>query len=286
LNRLSKDIEAIDQNLWILMFLSTIAVSGALGALAFLCYTDQRMLILAIPLIILYFFILKYYQRSNIEFKRFESTNRSPLYAHVSETLAGISTVKAYGIESLFIEKQRRLMDISNIPTFLRLFASVWISLRLSILSATLTLTLSLLGVTSALDPELIGVSLTYALSFSGSLQLLLFASAQLENEFNSVERLQVYCEELPYEAPTSSQKDPSAAQWPLRGEMDFQTISLSYPSRPDTLILKKLTFSVKAGEKVGVIGRTGSGKSTLMTALFRLVELAEGSIEIDGIGM
>ncbi len=268
------------------MFLSTIAVSGALGALAFLCYTDQRMLILAIPLIILYFFILKYYQRSNIEFKRFESTNRSPLYAHVSETLAGISTVKAYGIESLFIEKQRRLMDISNIPTFLRLFASVWISLRLSILSATLTLTLSLLGVTSALDPELIGVSLTYALSFSGSLQLLLFASAQLENEFNSVERLQVYCEELPYEAPTSSQKDPSAAQWPLRGEMDFQTISLSYPSRPDTLILKKLTFSVKAGEKVGVIGRTGSGKSTLMTALFRLVELAEGSIEIDGIGM
>ena len=285
LNRMSKDIESIDQNLWILMFLSTIAVSGAFASLCFLCYVEQRMLALALPLSILYFFILKYYQRSNIEFKRFESNNRSPLYAHVSETLAGISTVKAYGVEADFVRKQRTLMDESNVPTFLRLMAAVWVSMRIGILSSLLTLLLSLLGTSSAIEPSLIGLSLTYAIGFAGQLGLLLFASSQLENEFNSVERLKVFCEDLPFESSSTLEADPSPSQWPSRGVISFKNVSLSYPSRPDVLILKHLDFDISAGEKVGIIGRTGSGKSTIMTALFRLVELLEGSITIDDKG-
>ncbi len=262
----------------------TIGFSGALSSLAFLSYTDLRMLYLVIPLSIIYFFILKYYQRSNIEFKRFESNNRSPLYAHISETLAGISTVKAYGVEDKFIEKQRRLMDVSNIPTFLRLMASVWVSLRIELLSSTLTLTLALLGVLSAGDAALIGLSLTYAIGFAGLLSLLLFSSSQLENEFNSIERLTVYCDQLPQEPEEENANDPNETQWPSIGAIEMKDISLSYPSRPDVLILKNLSFTVKPGENVGIIGRTGSGKSTLMTAIYRLVELANGSISIDGL--
>lgn len=87
LNRVSKDIEAVDQQIWIILFLSTISCAGALSSMAFLCYVDQRMIALVVPLVGIYFFFLKYYQRSNIEFKRFESLHRSPLNAHISETL-------------------------------------------------------------------------------------------------------------------------------------------------------------------------------------------------------
>jgi ABC-type multidrug transport system fused ATPase/permease subunit len=173
-------------------------------------------------------------------------------------------------------------MDESNIPTFLRLMASVWVNMRLGVLSSLLTLLLCLLGTGSAIEPSLIGVSLTYAIGFAGQLGLLLFASSQLENEFNSVERLKVFCEDLPKEASKRLEADPSPSQWPTNGVITFDNVSLSYPSRPDVLILKNLKFEVKAGEKVGIIGRTGSGKSTIMTALFRLIELINGSIYID----
>ena len=109
----------------IMLFLTTIALSGSLSSLAFLCYVDQRMIILAVPLLILYFFMLKYFQKSNIELKRFEATSKSPLYAHVSETLGGISTLKAFGVEESFAIKQRKLMDEANGPTFLRLMVGV-----------------------------------------------------------------------------------------------------------------------------------------------------------------
>jgi ATP-binding cassette, subfamily C (CFTR/MRP), member 1 len=294
LNRLSKDIESVDQNLWILLFLTTIAISGTISSLAFLCYVDLRMLFLAIPLLILYSFILIYYQRSNIELKRFEATYRSPLYSHVSETLVGISTVKAFGVKDSFIAKQMTLMDHSNQPTFLKMMAQWWINLRLNMISSVLTLVLALLGVTSSnsdnpfqpgnsgIDPNLIGVALTYALGFAATLQLLLFASSQLENEFNSVERLQVYCEQLPSEPALVREGDKDFV---VKGKVEFCNVTLAYPSRPDIDILKNLSFIIPPGEKVGVIGRTGSGKSTLMTALFRLVELKEGCIKIDGQG-
>jgi ABC-type multidrug transport system fused ATPase/permease subunit len=288
LNRMSKDIESVDQNIWIILFLATIAFAGALSSLVFLSYVDYRMLYLVVPLVVIYFFILKYYQRSNIEFKRFESNNRSPLYAHISETLVGVSTVKAFGVVDEFVQKQRRLMNVSNAPTFLRLFAQVWVSLRLELLGSTLTVTLALLGVSAAdssslENAALIGLSLTYAIGFAGLLNLLLFSTSQLENEFNSIERLSVYCDELPQESDEVKDIDPKE-QWPQTGAISFENVNLSYPSRPDVLILKDLSFSVRPGEKVGIIGRTGSGKSTLMTALYRLVELVGGKIEIDRI--
>lgn len=153
-------------------------------------------------------------------------------------------------------------------------------------LSSSLTLLLCILGSTSSLDPSIVGLSLIYAISFINILSLLLTSSSQLENEFNSVERLDAYCEKMPEEAAAvlASDKELLSTAWPTKGEIVFDQISLSYPSRPDVLILKKLSLKVNAAEKVGVIGRTGSGKSTLMTALFRLVDLKSGSISIDGV--
>ena len=92
------------------------------------------------------------------------------------------------------------------------------------------------------------------------------------------------YCYNLPNEAPRQLPTDPSADEWPRSGVIEFKELDLAYEQRPDYNVLKKLSFTIKAGEKVGLIGRTGSGKTTLLSALFRLVEAKSGSIEIDGI--
>jgi ATP-binding cassette, subfamily C (CFTR/MRP), member 1 len=240
---------------------------------------------IVVPLFVLYGAMLVLYQRSNREFKRFESTYRSPLYSHVSETLAGLSTVKAYGTETQFVLRQRYLMDESNTPAYMRLGAAIWIGIRMEVLSTLLTLVLCILGVTSAIAGAQIGLALTYSTGITGLLNLLLISTTQLETEFNSVERLTVYCDQLPQEKPAHIDGDPDVAAWPSQGKISFKNITLSYPSRPDVLILKDLSLEVNPGEKVGVIGRTGSGKSTLMTALFRIVELKSGSIHIDDQG-
>lgn len=285
LNRMSKDIESVDQQIWIISFLATISIAGLLASASLLIYTNQIMVALVVPLFCIYGAMLVYYQRSNREFKRFESTFRSPLYSHVSETLAGLATIKAYGTEGQFINKQRVLMDDSNTPAYMRLSAAIWIGIRMEVLSTLLTLTLSLLGVSSSSNPSLIGLALTYSGGITGLLNLLLISTSQLETEFNSVERLSVYCDEIAQESPAHFDNDPGISEWPSCGKISFRNISLAYPSRPDILILKELSLDIKAGEKVGVIGRTGSGKSTLMTALFRIVELKEGTILIDGQG-
>jgi ATP-binding cassette, subfamily C (CFTR/MRP), member 1 len=161
LNRLSKDIESMDQMLWMILFFAMFMLSQAVSTLIFLIYLDYRLSALVIPLTILYFFILKYYQKSNIEFKRFESSNKSPLYAHISETLSGLAAVKAFGVQKPFIAKQRRLMDFSNVPTFLRLLGFVWVSIRLQLLSSTVVLAMCILGISSNNDPALMGLAIS-----------------------------------------------------------------------------------------------------------------------------
>ena len=161
LNRLSKDIESMDQMLWMILFFAMFMLSQAVTTLIFLIYLDFRLSALVIPLTILYFFILKYYQKSNIEFKRFESSNKSPLYAHISETLTGLAAVKAFGVQKSFVSKQRRLMDFSNVPTFLRLLGFVWVSIRLQLLSSTVVLVMCILGISSKNDPALMGLAIS-----------------------------------------------------------------------------------------------------------------------------
>ncbi|KAJ3322956.1 hypothetical protein HDV06_002615 [Boothiomyces sp. JEL0866] len=286
LNRMSKDIESMDQEIWIMIYLVVLSITSLASSIALLIYVEYKLLVIIAPLVIIFYYMIIYFQRSNREFKRFESTNRSPLYSHVSETMAGIATVKAYGVEKQFIEKERMLINESNIPTFLRLFASTWIAMRMEILTSLMTLMLCIFGTIYSDDASLIGLALTYTVTFAGLLSLLLMASTQLENAFNSVERLSVYCEQLPREAELKTSHDPSLEQWPSVGNIEFKNIVMAYPSRPDLPVLKDITFDIKAGEKIGIIGRTGSGKSSLMTALFRIVELSSGSITIDGVNI
>ena len=115
-------------------------------------------------------------------------------------------------------------------------------------------------------------------------LSALLFALSQLETEFNAVERLKSYCDDIPQELEMTKPTDPDLITWPINGAIEFRNVSFAYPSNPELLILKHLNFNINAGEKIGIVGRTGSGKSTLTNALFRLSKLNHGTILIDGL--
>ncbi|KAI8847504.1 P-loop containing nucleoside triphosphate hydrolase protein [Chytridium lagenaria] len=283
LNRFSKDIEAIDQQIWIFYFFVIFSTGSLLAATALIAYVAPYLLFLVAPLLVVYYFILRFYRATIREVKRLDSNERSPLYAHISETLSGVSSVRAFRVEDQFIAKQRRLLDLSNSPSYIYSCTSIWLSIRIEIIAGLIIFSLGLLGVTSAINPALIGLSLSYALNIVEDIGFLLKSIANLESEMNAVERLDTYATSLPQEAPEQLPSDPKKDDWPQTGRIVIRNLEVRYPSRPDHAVIKDLNLEINPGEKIGVVGRTGSGKSTLLTTLFRLVEPHSGTIEIDG---
>ncbi|KAL2913256.1 hypothetical protein HK105_207258 [Polyrhizophydium stewartii] len=284
LNRMSKDIEVVDNQLSMTVFFFFVGLCFCIAQIVVVIYASPYMLILMSVIALIFVFMFSLYQRSNRELRRLMSIERSPLLAHVSETLSGMITVRACAAQDRFLERQRVLLDRSNRPPYYRFMATIWLHLRMEAMSATVTLLLGLLGIYNLVGPSAIGLALSYSTSLGISINMVLTDAANLEAEFSTVERLNHYITYLPEEARREFDTDPKEKEWPTAGAIDISELDVAYPSRPDHPVIKNLTLEVKPGEKVGVVGRTGSGKSTLMTALFRIVESSKGSIKIDGV--
>ncbi|KAI8817409.1 P-loop containing nucleoside triphosphate hydrolase protein [Fimicolochytrium jonesii] len=283
LNRFSKDVEQVDFELWNDVNITVFCMAAILSSLIVMAIVSPFTLCLFVPVCVGYWFILGYYRASFRELKRLDSVLRSPLYSHISETLTGLTTIRAYHAEGKFIDRQRVLMDKSTAPFYLKLTSAIWISLRLELSTSLIVLLLALLGTYGAISTSLLGLAFSYAIPLTMTINMVLTSFADLESDMNSIERLAEYAQDLPQEPPAIMPKDPDAAEWPTVGAIAFKNLELRYPSRPDHAVLRDLSLTIKPGEKIGIIGRTGSGKSTLLTALFRLVEPSKGSIVIDG---
>ncbi|KAI9352529.1 P-loop containing nucleoside triphosphate hydrolase protein [Zopfochytrium polystomum] len=285
LNRFSKDISVLDEHMWPIYYLLVLNATALLGSLGLIIANFPVILALVVPLGGIYYVLMLFYRSSKRELKRLDSIQRSPLNAHISETLAGIPSVRAYKAETHFIERQRLLTDLSNAPNYLYNCTAIWISLRIEILAALLTLVIASLGVSGKVDSSSIGLTLTYALGVIDSVGMLIKAFAEVESEMNSIERLDYYGKYIPVEALAELPSDPDAS-WPSEGAIEISNLEVRYPSRPDHPVIKDFSISVRPGEKIGVVGRTGSGKSTLLTVIFRLVEPTAGTIRIDGVNI
>lgn len=284
MNRFSKDMEGVDQDLSSMASAVFRCVLGALSTTILIAYITPMFLVFACFIVVLYWIIGSLYLTMSREVKRIDSISKSPIYQHFGETLSGVSTIRAYGVGDRFIEDNLAKVDNNNRPFFYLWVANRWLSFRIDFAGSLVSFFAAAMIILSVhrLDAGLAGLSLSYALTFNDYVLWIVRLYAVVEMNMNSVERLQEYMN-LDKEAPAVIPDSRPPSDWPSKGEIKVSNLSLRYaPDLP--LVIKNVSFEVPAHSKIGIVGRTGAGKSTIITAFFRFLEADSGSIIIDGI--
>ncbi|XP_067295978.1 ATP-binding cassette sub-family C member 12 [Pseudorasbora parva] len=285
-NRFSKDQDEVDAVLPFNMenFLQFCLI--VTFTILIICVVFPYLLIAVVVLGVIFATILYVFQRSIRQMKRMENVSRSPWISLTTSTIQGLSTIHAYDKRKQYIEQFKMLSDTNSNHFMLFNCGTRWLSFWLDFLSATVTLMVSLFVVLSpnnAINPSLKGLALSYTIQLTGILQFVVRLSTELEAKFTSVERLLEYITSCESEGPRSVKDAHIPAGWPLEGAITFKNYSMRY--RDNTpIVLNNLHINIKPGEKLGIVGRTGSGKSSLGVALFRLAEPAKGTILIDDV--
>ena len=216
---------------------------------------------------------------------RLEAISRSPIYSEFSQALTGVNSIRAYKDDKRFIDTLELRLDQNSVAGVTQQLAGQWLAIRLDILGALISFFIALITATSQgfIPAEFLALGLSYSFQLTTFLKFAVRMSATLEAQMNAVERIKFYIDEIEQEGTVDelAEKDiPS--NWPEKGVIKSNNICLRYREGP--LVLKGITVEVYSGEKIGVVGRTGSGKSSLMNALYRIHELSDGSLLIDDI--
>ncbi|KAG0351394.1 hypothetical protein BGZ54_003269 [Gamsiella multidivaricata] len=285
INRFSKDVDACDNLLSESYRMFTGTASIVLSTFILISVIFPYFLIPLVPMLIFYYYAAIYYRASSRELKRLDSILRSSLYAHFSETLSGLATIRAYRVQDRFMENNEYFIDMENRPYFMSYSIQRWLGVRLETIANTLVLCTSLLGVCGRynIDAATIGLVLSYSMSVTGTFNWCVRQYAEVENNMNAVERLHHYADKLQVEAAAIVPDNRPDESWPRTGAISIRNLEMRYrPELPS--VLHDLSLDIQGGEKIGVVGRTGAGKSSIMMALFRLVEPTKGTMVIDGV--
>uniref|UniRef100_A0A1B6GY24 ABC transporter domain-containing protein n=1 Tax=Cuerna arida TaxID=1464854 RepID=A0A1B6GY24_9HEMI len=281
-NLFSKDMDEVDAHLPFTLECMLEDGCSLIFAILFICLVFPWFIIPLVVLSILFFTVSRIFRVAVRDLKRLENTSRSPIFSSVSTTVQGLSTIHAFNKENDFISKFTNTFDLNSTCLYMSTSAIRWLALRVDTLSVVITLITAFLSVLlhNQVAPAMMGLAIAYAASISGIFQYVIRMVAEAETRFISVERITSYLESLKVEGGSGPKGKPWEG-WPQRGNINFNKVCLQYRSSLPT-VLHEVTFKVKDCEKLGIVGRTGSGKSSLTTALFRLVELSAGTVEID----
>ncbi|RKF73241.1 ATP-dependent bile acid permease [Golovinomyces cichoracearum] len=282
MNRFSKDLQTIDQEVAPISIGMMSCILAILVTIALVTFITPLFLFAAIPIGLMYVFVSMFYLRSSRDLKRIESVQRSPLFQHFGETLNGIVTIRAFGDEKRFTRENLLIINTHNRP-FIYLWATNrWLSFRMDLIGDLVAFAAAALVVMSIgkIDAGSAGLSLTYAISFTENMLWLTRLYALNEQNMNSVERIKEYLE-VEQEADAVIEETKPAPNWPSQGSIEFINYTTRYRKDLDP-VLKNISFKIRPGEKVGIVGRTGAGKSSLALALFRGLEAEKGKILID----
>lgn len=284
-NRFSKDVQTMDNELTDAMRIFYLTFTMIISVMVLIIVFFHYFAAALAPLAVMFLLATSFYRASARELKRYEALLRSTVFAQFSEAVLGISTIRAYGLAPYFSQRLRASLDEMDGAYFLTFGNQRWLSVRLDAIGNLMVLVTGLLVVTDGkkISPSIAGLVLSYILSIVGMLQFTIRQLAEVENDMNSTERIHYYGTQLPQEAPLHVSGRGVSATWPEMGAITFDNVRMRY--RPELpLVLRDLTLDIRGGERVGIVGRTGAGKSSIMAALFRLTELTGGRIMIDGV--
>lgn len=282
-NRFSRDVDVMDNNLTDALRMYFLTLCMIISVFALIIAFFYYFAIALVPLAVLFILAASYYRASAREVKRYESVLRSVVFAKFGEGLSGVASIRAYGLQQRFIDDLQHAINEMNAAYYLTFSNQRWLSVRLDTIGNALVFTTGILVVTSrfSVSPSIGGLVLSYILSIVQMLQFTVRQLAEVENGMNAVERLQYYGTKLEEEAPEHTiEVRPT---WPEKGEIEFTDVKMQYRANLP-LVLQGLTMHVRGGERIGIVGRTGAGKSSIMSTLFRLVEISGGRIVIDGV--
>ncbi|RLV95999.1 Oligomycin resistance ATP-dependent permease YOR1 [Spathaspora sp. JA1] len=285
LNRFTKDTDVLDNEISENLRLFCNSAAQLVGIIVLIVIYIPWIAI-ALPVVgVVFILIANYYQASNREVKRLEAILRSFVFNNVNEVLSGIGTIKAYNCQARFSQICNDLVNRANEATFIVFANQRWIGIQLEMVASCFVCLVSLLCCFKVfdLDPSSVGLLMTYTISIASELSSIIRTFTEVENYMNSVERLCHYALKLPQEAAYTIDSTEPPKNWPREGVIEFVKVNMKYRLELP-LILKDLSFKVESCEKIGICGRTGAGKSSIMTALYRLSELESGRIMIDRI--
>ncbi|XP_077783406.1 multidrug resistance-associated protein 1-like isoform X1 [Podarcis muralis] len=283
INRFTKDMFIVDIRFHYYLRTWLNCTLDVVGTILVIVYTSPLFLLGVIPLGYLYFTVQRYYIASSRQIRRLSGATQTPIISHFSETLVGVSTIRAFGHQERFLNQNKDVVNENMVCFYNNVISNRWLAVRLEFLGNLMVFLAALLAVFagSKVDSATVGLSITYALNITQSLNFWVRKACEIETNAVAIERVCEY-EKTDKEAPWILSNRPPAG-WPKEGIIQFVNFQARY--RPDLdLALRDVTFQSCKEEKIGIIGRTGAGKSTLTNSLFRIIERAGGKIIIDGI--
>ncbi|KZW03562.1 hypothetical protein EXIGLDRAFT_721773 [Exidia glandulosa HHB12029] len=282
LNRFAKDIDTVDTGLSFYVQMVGDQLISFTISIGFIAYGVPPFLIAAIFLGYLHYYVANGYIKTSRDLNRLESTLRSPIISAFGELLVGVATVRAFGDEKRFMRALFTRLDKCQAAFYYTWMTNFWLRFRFGILGSLTFLFTAMLALSIGLTPGLAAIVITQAQGVLGTIYWGMRAYVEAEQAFNGIERISEYIE-LPPEPPRIAEKRPPQ-NWPTeQGGIEFDDVVIKYAPDLDP-VLKNLSFKITAKEKIGLVGRTGSGKSTMALSLFRFVDPTQGKIAIDDV--
>ncbi|XP_045873885.1 ATP-binding cassette sub-family C member 8 isoform X6 [Meles meles] len=287
LNRFSADCNTIDQHIPSTLECLSRSTLLCVSALAVISYVTPVFLVALLPLAVVCYFIQKYFRVASRDLQQLDDTTQLPLLSHFAETVEGLTTIRAFRYEAKFQQKLLEYTDSNNIASLFLTAANRWLEVRMEYIGACVVLIAAVTSISNSLHRELsaglVGLGLTYALMVSNYLNWMVRNLADMEIQLGAVKRIHglLKTEAESYEGLLAPSLIPK--NWPDQGKIQIQNLSVRYDSSLKP-VLKHVNALISPGQKIGICGRTGSGKSSFSLAFFRMVDMFEGRIIIDGI--
>ncbi|XP_019485910.1 PREDICTED: ATP-binding cassette sub-family C member 9 [Hipposideros armiger] len=283
LNRFSADTNIIDQHIPPTLESLTRSTLLCLSAIGMISYATPVFLVALVPLGVAFYFIQKYFRVASKDLQELDDSTQLPLLCHFSETAEGLTTIRAFRHETRFKQRMLELTDTNNIAYLFLSAANRWLEVRTDYLGACIVLTASIASISGSSSSGLVGLGLLYALTITNYLNWVVRNLADLEVQMGAVKKVNSFLtmESENYEGTMDPSQVPE--HWPQEGEIKIHDLCVRYENNLKP-VLKHVKAYIKPGQKVGICGRTGSGKSSLSLAFFRMVDIFDGKIVIDGI--